>query len=182
MADRATAIAWEWGTTEAERARTFACDGLLADADDALFRGITVDAPAPVVFRWLCQLRVAPYSYDWLDNVGRQSPRARDRALAQLAIGHRFMRFFTLVAFEPDRHVTLRLVRSGRTFGELAVTYEIVPAGDASRLLAKLRVRYPRSALGWLMGHLLPWGDLVMMRKQLLTLKTLAEREVSHSR
>jgi hypothetical protein len=42
-------------------------------------------------------------------------------------------------------------------------------------LLAKLRVGYPRGLAGWLMRIVLPPGDLVMMRRQLLTLKRLAE-------
>ena len=70
-----TSVAWTWGTTAAERTRPFPCDRWLPGADDALFRAVDVDAPARVVFRWLCQLRVAPYSYDWIDNFGRTSPR-----------------------------------------------------------------------------------------------------------
>jgi hypothetical protein len=56
-------VARTWGTTAAERALPFACDRFLGDPDDVLYRGIDVDAPPPVVFRWLCQMRIAPYSY-----------------------------------------------------------------------------------------------------------------------
>ncbi|MCX5731216.1 MAG: hypothetical protein NTY18_07665 [Deltaproteobacteria bacterium] len=36
--------------------------------------GVTVAAPATVLFRWLCQLRVAPYSYDRLDDGSPRHP------------------------------------------------------------------------------------------------------------
>jgi hypothetical protein len=134
----------------------------------------------PVVFRWLCQLRVAPYSYDLLDNIGRQSPRVLTAGLDQLAVGQRFMTIFTLAAFEPDKHITVRIVpRSPRTiFGDLAVSYTVTADGAASsRLIVKLRVDLPgEGLLARLRRTLLAWGDLFMMRKQLLTLKALAEK------
>jgi hypothetical protein len=56
------------------------------------------------------------------------------------------------------------------------VSYVVEPAGAGeSRLLAKLLVRYPMGTLGWLMRAVLPPGDLIMMRRQLLNLKALAE-------
>ena len=55
------------------------------------------------------------------------------------------------------------------------MTYGSFRAATACRLLAKLRVGYPGGPLGWLTRIVLPPGDLVMMRRQLLTLKRLAE-------
>jgi hypothetical protein len=169
-------IAWTWGTTAAERAHPFPCDRWLPGADDALFRAVDVDAPAAVAFRWLCQLRVAPYSYDWIDNFGRQSPRALTRGLDPLAVGQRVMSFFEIVEFEHDSHVTA--VTRSALFGEIAASYVVVRRGEATcRLVVKLLVRHPPAPVGWMTRALLPWGDLVMMRKQLLTLKSLAERQ-----
>ena len=168
-------IAYTWGSTEAERAMPFPCDPFLLDAEDVLFRALDVDAPAARVFRWLCQLRVAPYSYDWIDNWGRESPRTLTPGLDELAVGQRVM-IFELVEFERDRHLTL-VLRDGRgLFGDVAITYLVAPEADGtSRLVAKLLVRYPPGLYGWLASFWLPWGDLVMMRKQLLNLKSLAE-------
>jgi len=164
---------YTWGSTAAERARRFPCDGLVEPAEELFFRAVDVDAPAAVLFRWLCQLRVAPYSYDWIDNLGRRSPRRLVPGLDALAVGQRVMTFFELVDFERDRHVT---ARARTAFGALAASYVVVPVSPtACRLIVKLVVRYPAGPLGWLARRLLPWGDLVMMRKQLLTLKSLAE-------
>ena len=171
-------IARHWGTTPAERALPFPCDALIERPRDELWRGVSADAPPTVVFRWLCQLRAAPYSYDWIDNRGRRSPQQLTPGLEDLEVGQRVMTIFTLASFERDVQMTLR-VRGGtasRLFGEAAVTYLVRPDGEGSRLLAKLVTRYPRNPLGWAMRLLLPWGDLVMMRRQLLNLKRLAEQ------
>ena len=62
-----------WGSSPDERA-AYPCDGLIESPERVLFRAIDVDAPAPLVFRWLCQMRVAPYSYDWVDNFRSAQP------------------------------------------------------------------------------------------------------------
>jgi hypothetical protein len=169
-------IARTWGSTESERSLVLPCDRHLPDAEDVLWRAVDVRAPAPVVFRWLCQLRVAPYSYDWIDNRGRRSPKSLTPGLEQLEIGQRFMSIFELVEFEPDRQITLVMRRGRRLFGDVAVTYMVEPRGErACRLLVKLRVHLSSV----LQRVLLPWGDLVMMRRQLLTLRALAERQAA---
>ncbi len=168
-----------WGVEPAEKDLAYACDGLAGPFDGDFYRGVTVQAPPAAVFRWLCQLRAAPYSYDWIDNYGRRSPRQLTPGLENLSVGQTMMRIFDLVAFERDRHLTIR-IKPGTPpeglFGDVAVTYLIVPRnGGGCRLLAKLRVRYPRGLLGRLVRMALPPGDLIMMRRQLLTLKRLAE-------
>jgi hypothetical protein len=168
-----------WGVEPAETKLAYACDELAGPFDADYYRGVTVEASAAAVFRWLCQLRAAPYSYDWIDNWGRRSPRDLTAGLENLAVGQTVMRIFDLIAFERDRHLTIR-IKPGtppeRLFGDVAGTYLIVPrSGGGCRLLAKLRVRYPRGPLGWLGRIVLPPGDLIMMRRQLLTLKRLAE-------
>ena len=167
-----------WGSTAAERRRWFVCDDHLPAADTAYYRAVDVQAPPEIVFRWLCQLRAAPYSYDWIDNFGRRSPTELTPGLDELEVGQSVMTIFELVEFQRDRHLTIRLKRRVRRLaGDFACTYLVLPvAPGRSRLVVKLLVRYPRARpLGAIAGALLPTGDLVMMRKQLLTLKRLAE-------
>ena len=57
-----------WGSTLEERKGTYHCDHLIEDPDLVLFRAVDIAASTEIVFAWLCQLRVAPYSYDWIDN------------------------------------------------------------------------------------------------------------------
>jgi hypothetical protein len=177
----AEGIAYTWGTTPDERALPFPGDR----SDDAgsalLWRGVSVAAPPAIAFRWLCQLREAPYSYDWLDNGGRQSPRTLTPGLEQLAAGQIVMSIFRLDAFEDPVHITLATPAGGRgakLFGVLRVTYWVRPeARDRVRLLVKLRIAAAPGVLARLRNAALAWGDLVMMRRQLLNLKALAEAQ-----
>ena len=173
-------ISHTWGTTPEERRYPFPCDRLIPHPDDSLFRGVTINAPAAVVFRWLCQLRVAPYSYDLIDNGGRQSPQQLTPGLDDLAIGQDVMTIFALADFERDRQFTICTkpnTGASRTFGDFACSYLIIPTpGGECRLLVKLVVKHPPSLIGKLLQPILPWGDLIMMRRQLLNFKKLAEQ------
>lgn len=168
-----------YGLRPGEAELDFPCDCFLPGAGDCYYRATDVAAPPAVLFRWLCQLRAAPYSYDWLDNFGRRSPRQLTPGLERLAPGQRFMTIFDLVEFEPDVHLTLVCTRLRRIFGNVAGTYLIVPRKQGGcRLLVKVVVNHPGARLEpALRARLLPYADLFMMRKQLRTLRDLAERD-----
>lgn len=154
-----------WGADAPERAAIMPCDALIPETATRADRAISIDASPTTVFSWLCQLRAAPYSYDLLDNFGRRSPRHRNLELQHLEVGQRFMTMFTLHSFVDAQHITLRTKR-------VAVTYALRPQATGTRLHVRVLFDAP-----WLIGRAAAIGDLVMMRKQLLTLKALAQRE-----
>jgi hypothetical protein len=168
-----------WGVTPAEQQLDYPCDRFVESPDEAWHRGVTVDAPLPLVFRWLCQLRAAPYSYDLLDNFARRSPRTLTPGLDQLAVGQSVMHVFELVAFKPDDHVTAQVARARFAFADTAVTYMVRSAPDGgTRLLVKVVFHYPGLALARpALRAVYPIGDTIMMRRQLQTLRRLAERD-----
>ena len=170
-------FARHWGTTESERALAYPCDRFVERIDDACWRGVTVRASAATTFRWLCQLKAAPYSYDWIDNWGRRSPQHLTPGLEQLEVGQRVMGIFDLVTFEPERSLTLRTRhRADSSWPTIAVSYVLRPGPPApTRLLAKLAIQTRPGLLHSVLIHGLVLGDLVMMRRQLLNLKGLAE-------
>lgn len=158
-------IGLNWGATDQECSASLPCDALAPGAGTRADRAISIDAAPPIVFGWLCQLRVAPYRYDLLDNLGRRSPRVRDAEQAQLAVGQRFMGMFELRSFVDGEHITL-------TANGVTVTYAVHPEGGGSRLHVRVLFGGPR-----IVGTALALGDWIMMRKQLLTLRELAEGE-----
>jgi hypothetical protein len=168
-----------WGATDAEMRADYPCDDLEFAHDETFFRALDVAAPPALVYRWLCQLRVAPYSYDWLDNFGRRSPPRLIPGLDALAVGQRVMIVFRIDRFSAGRSITVRLSsRLGRTLmGDLAGTYEVRPAAGGCRLVAKVFVSYPRGNYGRFLRVLMPHADLFMFRKQLTTLRRYAERD-----
>ena len=162
-----------WGTDLPECQIEFPCDRYLAHHDDAYFRGITIQANLHIIYRWICQLRTETFSYGFkgLDLPGREPEEIR--------LGQEVMGMFEIVDFEPNRYLTIRIKQgslAARIYGQVAVSYLILPKSDERcRLLVKILIRYPK-VLGLLTRWILPWGDLIMMRKQLLNFKNLAER------
>ena len=168
-----------WGATDAERAANYPCDDLGFAFDEAYFRAVEVRAPVELTFRWLCQLRVAPYSYDWLDNFGRRSPPQLTPGLERLAPGQRAMIIFRIVSFVTNESLTVRLASAlGRyAMGDFAGSYAVTPVPGGCRLVAKVLVRYPGGTYGRSLRWVMPHADLFMFRKQLNTLRAYAERD-----
>jgi hypothetical protein len=189
-------IAYTWGSTPEERLMSFPCDSYIDSSDEAYFRAIDVNAPTEILFRWLCQLKIGSYSYDWLDHLERMffnvtesipdrpSPEQLLSGLEMLAIGQRVMGIFKLVEFEQNQHLTIVLddQRAISIFGDIAASYLLVPmTPNTCRLILKGHIRYPRNPFWSWIRWIMPWGDLLMMRQQFLRLKHLAESQTSYN-
>ncbi|GAB2922807.1 hypothetical protein GCM10027047_20070 [Rhodococcus aerolatus] len=161
------------GSTAAERGLHYACDDVAPDLGQQLWRARTVRASPAAVWRWLPQLRVAPYSWDLVDNLGRRSPRTVDPDAPPLAVGQRALLVFAVASFAVDDHLTV--LHRGAV--SMAMTYRVLPHPRGSRLVVKVRCGYPGGPLGRALAALLPVGDAVMVDKQLRTLGGLAERD-----
>jgi hypothetical protein len=162
-------IGERWGVTDQDVAREYPCDVLVPSPALRLWRGVTVDAPPVAVWPWLCQLRLAPYSYDWVDNLGRRSPREL-RGMPDPRPGEPFSRaggrfdVGRVLAVGPGEHLTATILG-------VVLSYVLVPDGGSTRLLLKVV-----SARRHWYTPLLAVGDWPMARRQLLNLKALAER------
>lgn len=169
---------FDWRSTARERTMPLPCDDEMPVCDEILHRAIDVAAPKDTLFRWLCQMKVAPYSYDWLDNFGQQSPRELTAGVDQLVPGDTVMTIFSLVSFEPGRLITIRMTHplGLRVFGDISISYLVTPRLDGrSRLLVRMRLRYPMRPPFSIMRYVLPLGDWFMAQKQLRTFRALAE-------
>ena len=92
----------------------------------------------------------------------------------RLKVGQRMIGF-ELIDFQPDQSITLR--GKATIYGDGVGSYLILPLTNGSvRLLAKIRIKYPRGLRGLLVRLFLPLGDMIMMKRQLLNIKRLSEQ------
>lgn len=172
-----------WGATDAEVAAVMPGDEIVPDASFNATRAITIDAPRERVWAWIVQMgygRAGFYSYDIFDNGGcpsadevlpeYQHPRVGDWVPMASKISEKTA--FKVKAFEPPEWMLWE--KRGSTWSWRLVAIE----EGRTRLITRLKDRRdwskPGSALLSLI--LLEIGDFPMMRKQLLGIKTRAER------
>ncbi|MEU8587710.1 hypothetical protein AB0C59_12035 [Streptomyces sp. NPDC048664] len=168
-----------WGATRAERDAPYPCDPLVAVRSEGWTRAVDIAAPPGLVFPWLRQLTIAPYSYDWIDFRGRKSPHTLLPTTPALSVGQPFL-VFEIADFTTDEHITGVLPEAlARRHGHMAVSYTLRPQDAGSRLVVKVVAEAGATTSRRLRRRLLAWGDLIMMRKQLLTLKKLSERSAA---
>lgn len=168
-------------STPEERAAEYPCDRYLQVPTNAYLRAIGVKATPDLTFRWLCQLSVAPYSYDLLDNRGHRSPRELTPGADELTVGDEFL-VARIQDIEPGCHISgVASAETERVFGPIALTYAVVPGTDGSSRIVVKMLLGTRGRLGRLKRAALVFGDAIMMRKQLTTLRDLAERDERRS-
>jgi hypothetical protein len=158
-----------WGVSDAEVRRPYGCDAFVTAPTLQAWRGVTVHADPATVWARLRQVRLAPYSYDLVDNLGRRSPREL-RDLPDPRVGDPFTHALgrhrgRVVAVDAGRELTATIMGAH-------LSYAVLPRDDGVRLVLKVVARPSR----WL-APALSVGDLVMARKQLLALKELAESD-----
>jgi len=134
------------------------------------WRGVTVRTSADALWPWVTQVRLAPYSYDWIDNLGRRSPQSL-RHLDEPIVGESFtcaagVKLGRILSVTPQRQLTGRIAGAVISY----VLAEQPLAQSCTRLLMKIV-----TDMTWLLARPLCLGDLVMARRQLLNLKRLAE-------
>lgn len=141
---RFTRLPWVWtDRMSSTRAAERIARGTRQSSERVALRAVTTSGSPESVYLWLCQLRRAPYSYDWIDNFGHRSLRAPIVEMARLHCGQDFMTIFTLVDFERGRCVSLRMKPGWptRAFGAIALDYLIEPAeGGRTSLIAVMRM------------------------------------------
>ncbi len=157
-----------WGTTATERASAFACDSFVADPSLSAWRAVTVHARREQVWAWLIQVRLAPYSYDWIDNLGRPSPSDL-RGLDDPRPGDPFTAVGgrptgEVLAVQHAEQLTARIMGAVMTYRLTSVDVQ------TTRLVLKIVASPPRG-----LRAALCLGDLVMARRQLLRFRALAE-------
>ena len=158
-----------WGVTAAEMARPYPCDEWVESPTLVAWRGVTVNVSPEDLWPWITQVRVAPYSYDWIDNAGRRSPRTL-LGLPEPTAGESFtcaagVKLGRILSVEAPRPLTARIAGAVMSY-----VLERPPREAGTRLVMKIVSETPRP-----LAPLLSVGDLVMARRQLLNWKHLAE-------
>ncbi|MBM0275040.1 polyketide cyclase [Micromonospora tarensis] len=157
-----------WGVTDNETRRSYPCDDFVVAPTLQAWRGVSIAAPPAAVWPWVAQVRLAPYSYDWIDNLGRRSPRHL-KGLPEPQVGEAFTtsggrKLGRIVSVDAGEQLTSTIMGA-------YLSYVLVPwQRSTTRLLLKVVMRTPRWAAAGLSV-----GDLIMARRQLLNLKRLAE-------
>ena len=165
-----------WGATDAEVAGDVVGDDLCPDARLVATRCITLPAPPADVFPWLRQMgfkRAGWYSYDWIDNLGRRSARTIRSEWQGVTAGDPIPGGpinFEAVVVDPPQAFVIRIRPGGRIAFVLAYELRDDPAG--TRLVTRVRARVDLPGGRLIEKLLLGPGDGIMVRRQLLNLRT----------
>ena len=168
-----------WGATTEEIERALPGDELVPRPTFNATRAISIGVPPERVFPWLVQVgtsRAGWYSYDLLDNLGRPSARRIVPELQHLAPGD-------IVPMNPDgsQGIGVDSIDAPGSMvwyapGETSWAWQLDEReGGTTRLVTRIRSRPRPTPMSLAFAALVEVGDIWMIRKMLLNLRTRAE-------
>jgi len=145
-----------------------------------LIRSVEIHARPHDIFLWLKQLRVAPYSYDLIDNRRRKSPDFIIENLPPLKVNTHFLLAFHVSEFEEDSFIVCRFCEPiNRPFNlclrGLSIEYRIFENESKIRLCCKVKgyIGYDVFSRGFFL--IFSMVNKIMMTRQLKNIKRLSE-------
>jgi hypothetical protein len=149
-----------------------------------LLRRIEIRAGAPDIYVWLKQLRIAPYSFDFLDNCGMKSPGYIIENLPPLKVSAHFLLAFHIAGFEEDKFIAGRFCVPinppvNRYMKDMFIEYRIQQSGLKTWLWCKVRGWFNRDMPSKGFFTVFSVINKIMTEKQLHKIKKLSEKLVS---
>ena len=146
-----------------------------------LLRSIEISADPSDIFVWLKQFRIAPYSYDFIDNRNRRSPDYIIENLPPLKVNTHFLLAFHILEFEEDYFILCRFCEPINTpvnlyLKDLLIEYRIIKDGTTSKLWCKVRGYYNRDIYSKGFFYVFSGVNKIMMTRQLKNIKRLSEQ------
>lgn len=144
-------------------------------------RSIEIFASASHVFTWLSQLRVAPYSYDYMDNLGRRSPYYLVKNLPPLRNGTHCLLAFQVYAFEENSFLVCRFCEPVNSplnlfIKGLYIEYRLVKNANKTHVWCKVLGFVNRGIVSRTAFLMICGINRIMMKRQLQVIKKLSER------
>ena len=146
-----------------------------------LIRFININAEASIIFIWLSQLRIAPYSYDFIDNRCHKSPGFIIENLPALKVNNHFLLAFHIYAFEENSYLVGRYCDPINTpynlcLKNLFIEYRLVEHRDKTQLWCKLKGDIRKGLFSKVFFIMFSVINKIMMTRQLKRIKRLSER------
>jgi hypothetical protein len=132
------------------------------------------------IFVWLKQLRIAPYSYDFIDNRCRKSPDYIIKNLPPLKVNTHYLLAFHISEFEENSFIVCRFCEPinppiNLYMKGLFIEYRIVVQGTKTKLWCKIKGYFNTDISSKGFFFIFSVVNKIMMTKQLKNIKKLSE-------
>jgi hypothetical protein len=145
-----------------------------------LLRRIEINASASFIFIWLKQLRIAPYSFDFVDNRCKKSPDYIIQNLPPLKIFTHFLLAFHIKDFEENSFIASRFCEPINSpvnlyMRDMYIEYRIEEKAVKNILWCKIKGYFNNDISSKGFFFIFSVVNKIMMERQLSNIKKLSE-------